>query len=186
MKIWNKEFPHIGTAFVFVVIVLSIWVAYLYIAFQALKSASPTGISSLGQFGDTFGAINALFTGLALSGLVYTALLQHEQVRAQRQELQQQAYDSAANREALSREKREQFLTARLNATVVLLQANEAMMGFSLADDDYARLQGLRETRKLRQQVSLLLCEARFGFEADWSVDVERCAVREYLITYFR
>jgi hypothetical protein len=153
VKIRNKEYPDIGILLVSFVVVLSIWVAYFYVAFQALKSASPAGISGFGQFGDTFGAINALFTGFALAGLVYTALLQYEQVQAQRQELQRQAQDSEANRQALSREKREQFLTARLNATVALLQATEAKMSFSLGDDGYARLEGLRETRKLKQQI---------------------------------
>ena len=66
-----------------------------------------------------------------------------------------------------------------------MLQANEAMMGFTPVDDEYARLQGLRETRKLKQQVSLLLCEARLGFEADWSVAIERRAINDYLTTYF-
>ncbi len=185
MKIWNREYPHIGTALVLIVIVFSTWAIYLYSSFQTMRSAESEGISRLGQFGDAFGAINALFTGLALSGLVYTALLHHEQVQAQRQELQQQAHDSVANRQALSREQRELFLTARLNATVAMLQANEAMMGFTPVDDEYARLQGLRETRKLKQQVSLLLCEARLGFEADWSVAIERRAINDYLTTYF-
>jgi hypothetical protein len=113
VKIRNKEYPHIGAALVFVIIVVSIWMAYLYVAFQALRAAPPAGISGFGQFGDTIGAINALFTGLALAGLVYTALLQHEQIQTQRQELEQQARDSEATRHALSREKREQFQTAR-------------------------------------------------------------------------
>jgi hypothetical protein len=186
VKIRNKEYPHIGVALVFLVLVLSIWVGYLYIAFQALKAASPAGIGTFGQFGDTFGSINALFTGLAFAGLVYTALLQREQVQSQRQELDQQLRDSEANRLALSRGKREQFLTARLNATVAMLQATEAMLALALKDDDYARLAAMRETRKLKHQVAILLCEAKLGFEADWSVEVERTAIRDYLATYFR
>lgn len=40
-----------------------------------------------GTFGDQFGAINALFSGLAFAGLIYTILLQHEELGLQRQEL---------------------------------------------------------------------------------------------------
>ena len=104
----------------------------------------------------------------------------------QRQELQRQAQDSETNRQALSREKREQFLTrALLNATEDLRQATEAKMNFSLGDDDYARLEGLREARKLKQQISILLCEARLGFDADWNVEIEKRAIQDYLKTYF-
>lgn len=40
-----------------------------------------------GQFGDVFGAANALFSGLAFAGLIYTVLLQREELGLQRKEL---------------------------------------------------------------------------------------------------
>lgn len=40
-----------------------------------------------GQFGDMFGAINALFSGLAFAGIILTILLQREELKAQREEL---------------------------------------------------------------------------------------------------
>ena len=46
----------------------------------------PTWADS-GTFGDTFGAINALFSGLAFAGLIYTVLLQRNELALQRQEL---------------------------------------------------------------------------------------------------
>src|SRR5689334_15440351 len=42
-----------------------------------------------GQFGDMFGAVNALFSGLAFAGIIYTILLQREELGAQRKELKQ-------------------------------------------------------------------------------------------------
>ena len=41
-----------------------------------------------GSFGDMFGAVNALFSGLALAGVVCAILLQREELRLQRQELE--------------------------------------------------------------------------------------------------
>lgn len=41
-----------------------------------------------GQFGDVFGAANALFSGLAFAGLIYTVLLQREELALQRRELE--------------------------------------------------------------------------------------------------
>lgn len=43
----------------------------------------------VGTFGDKFGAINALFSGLAFSGLIMTLVLQKEELEAQREELRQ-------------------------------------------------------------------------------------------------
>jgi hypothetical protein len=42
-----------------------------------------------GQFGDQFGAVNSLFSGLAFAGLVYAILLQRGELRLQRRELEQ-------------------------------------------------------------------------------------------------
>jgi hypothetical protein len=40
-----------------------------------------------GQFGDMFGAVNALFTALAFAGLIYTAILQRRQLLLQQKDL---------------------------------------------------------------------------------------------------
>ena len=40
-----------------------------------------------GQFGDMFGAVNALFTGLAFSGVIVTIILQSKELKLQRDEL---------------------------------------------------------------------------------------------------
>lgn len=43
-----------------------------------------------GQFGDMFGAVNALFSGLAFGGIIITILLQKKELRLQRKELKLQ------------------------------------------------------------------------------------------------
>jgi hypothetical protein len=42
-----------------------------------------------GQFGDMFGAVNALFSGLAFSGIIFTIILQRRELELQRLELRQ-------------------------------------------------------------------------------------------------
>ena len=44
------------------------------------------GWPTRGQFGDTFGVTNALFSGLALAGLIGTIVLQQEQIEDQRRD----------------------------------------------------------------------------------------------------
>ena len=39
-----------------------------------------------GQFGDTFGAVNALFAGLAFAGIIFAIILQKKELELQRQE----------------------------------------------------------------------------------------------------
>ena len=46
--------------------------------------------SSGGEFGDQFGAVNALFSGLAFAGLIITILLQRRDLRLQRKDLKMQ------------------------------------------------------------------------------------------------
>jgi hypothetical protein len=43
-----------------------------------------------GPFGDMFGALNALFSGLAFAGLIIAILLQREELKLQRQTLTEQ------------------------------------------------------------------------------------------------
>lgn len=70
-----------------------------------------TDWSTRGQFGDLFGVVNALFSGLAFAVLIYTMNLQRKELALQRQEL-------ALTREELSRsasaqEKSEAALSAQ-------------------------------------------------------------------------
>ena len=57
------------------------------------------GPTNQGTFGDTFGAINALFSGLAFAGLIATLLYQKEELKLQREELQQTREELKGQRE---------------------------------------------------------------------------------------
>lgn len=50
---------------------------YVYLGFDQFDDSTP---SDAGQFGDRFGAVNALFTGLSLAGLVLAILLQRQEI----------------------------------------------------------------------------------------------------------
>ena len=68
-----------------------------------------------GTFGDMFGAVNALFSGLAFAGIIYTILLQRRELELQREELQ--ATRAELSRSASAQEKSEQALQAQVEAT---------------------------------------------------------------------
>lgn len=81
-----------------------------------------------GQIGDMFGAVNALFSGLALAGVVYAIFLQRQELELQRRELElnrqelrrtAEAQDKA--QEALTRQVQLQVLSARLSAIAAMV-----------------------------------------------------------------
>lgn len=68
-----------------------------------------------GQFGDMFGIVNSLFSGLAFSGLIYTIFLQQQELSLQREELQ--LTRAELKRSAEAQEKSEKALTIQANAS---------------------------------------------------------------------
>jgi hypothetical protein len=62
--------------------VIALWALTPAISFYFLGK-----MDERGQFGDLFGSINALFSGLAFAGVVFAILLQRQELALQRQEL---------------------------------------------------------------------------------------------------
>jgi hypothetical protein len=54
-----------------------------------------------GSFGDMFGAVNALFSGLAFAGVIYTLLLQRKELKLQRRELEETRKELKGQKEQL-------------------------------------------------------------------------------------
>ena len=77
-----------------------------------------------GQVGDSFGALNALFSGLAFAGLIATILLQSKELALQRKELVLQRREMVASREELANQARVQ--RALYLATVAQVKVSAA------------------------------------------------------------
>lgn len=71
-------------------------------------------INKAGVFGDSFGIITSLFSGLAFSGMIITILLQKEELRLQRKEL-------TDNRKEFKKSANAQERNAQLSALTALL-----------------------------------------------------------------
>lgn len=85
---------------------LWIWIVVAIVGVLALWGLSWWGISKFinepsnqGTFGDMFGAVNALFSGLAFAGLIITLLYQREELKLQREELQETRKELKGQRE---------------------------------------------------------------------------------------
>ena len=80
----KKYWTYIAWLFVVFLIVLLIWGGSYLIICYYLK-----GWTERGQFGDLFGAVNALFSGLAFAGLIMTIWLQRRDLQYQRKSIEQ-------------------------------------------------------------------------------------------------
>lgn len=81
-----------------------------------------------GQFGDMFGSVNALFSGLAFAFLIYTIWLQREELTLQREELKLQRKALELQVEELKRQADELAKTADLQAKTLELQMSQIKM----------------------------------------------------------
>ncbi len=126
-------------------------VVVIFLTIPALHIASGFAISGLidewekrGQFGDLFGAVNALFSGLAFAGVIVTILLQREELRFQRLELRQTREE--LRRSAAAQEASEKALTAQAEASAL----SARLSGISFLVRDYAEDLGKLQRLALR------------------------------------
>ena len=80
-----EDFKKHGPLLVFLAVIV-VCIGYGYI----IWSTDWTSNNKIGNFGESFGAIDALFAGLAFAVLIYTILLQKAELQLQRKELQEQ------------------------------------------------------------------------------------------------
>ena len=82
------------------VIILGVMVLFVF----SLRWLFPD-ISARGQFGDSFGVVNALFSGLAFAGVICAIIFQQKELALQRQELALQREELANTRGEMKEQK---------------------------------------------------------------------------------
>jgi len=123
---------------------------WLLIAAVVLWLATPMVVTQLyvpptnaGEFGDLYGSINSLFSGLAFAGIFYTILQQQRQLSLQRDELSMQREELRLQREEMAASRGE--LKRQVDVQRVMLQA-------SIAQISVAGMNAAIEAAKLRAQ----------------------------------
>ena len=77
--------------YIFTIPFISITLIYFgFMIFIIHKVSETDSLSSLGSFGDSFGVLNALFSGLGFSGLLITLFYQQRQINSQENESKKQ------------------------------------------------------------------------------------------------
>lgn len=116
----------------------------------------PKGMETLGQTGDLFGSINALFTGVALVGLTYTIFEQRSQIAAEQER-------TAAEQKRIAIEIQERYWAARLNSEVAEIEACGQGLGFltgNFTGRHYKRLLISHKECLARQRIGVLRFES--------------------------
>lgn len=114
MKTWHIVAIIAGVLLTWALVTLG---SFAYFGGDAAKS---------GQFGDTAGLVNSLFSGLAFTALVITVLLQQHELRLQREELALQRREMAASRQVLEQQaetQNNQFLASIGSIRVASIKA---------------------------------------------------------------
>lgn len=76
--------------------VISTWALYGFLP------STLFGISNAGVFGDQFGMVNALFSGMAFAGLIVAITMQRDELKLQREELEMTRCELKGQKEQLS------------------------------------------------------------------------------------
>ncbi len=115
---------NIGLLTKMIILILVIWILSAILILFGLDNWSDRG-----TFGDLFGAVNALFSGLAFAGLIYTIVLQKQDLELQRKEIAQNRTElkKSANaqqksEQALVEQVEQMKITAKLNALKTLIE----------------------------------------------------------------
>lgn len=124
--------------------------------------------SAAAPFGDAYGALGAVFSGLALAGVIAAIRLQSDELRLQRRELTETKAELAKTAEAqyaaqvaLRRQVNVLAETLEINALAALLNARIDMATRGISDADRAEIQDARE--RLEQAVSQFEVRKKHG-----------------------
>lgn len=114
------------------IVVVALWMISPYAVYQLVHAQEDKvwtdALSRMGVTGDTFGAINALFSGLAFAGVIWALLLQTQELSAQRQsdaETQRRLYEASKLQAATVDAMREITHAHSYKTAVELLQSEK-------------------------------------------------------------
>lgn len=132
-KKWLRLCAAGSVVLVIVLWVSSIWFVPWYVSDWSKAQSSP--LTNFSIFGDMFGAVNALFSGLAFAGVIIAILLQREELKLQRKELTQTREEF--KRQTIEFEKQnDNLITQQFENTFfnMLNSLNEIIKGIEVSD----------------------------------------------------
>lgn len=106
-SIFDKRITSALVLISLIALVVGMWLwipPYLAAGLKDLSPSDLKDLSQIGLYGDSFGAINSLFTGLAFAALIFTILLQQREIKLQRYDLRSQIGEMELSRAQIKRQ----------------------------------------------------------------------------------
>lgn len=97
---------------VLLIVVIGMW---YYFGFQYYHDIGLKDVDDRGTYGDQFGIVTALFSGLAFAGIIYTILLQRDELQLQRNELRDTRKQFEMQNATMALQRKEQTFFHLLN-----------------------------------------------------------------------
>ena len=118
-------------------------------------------LNKMSLFGDLFGSINALFSGLALAAIIFTVYQQHQELSLQREELKLQREEMKASREELAKQAEAQQLSLEASLVQFKITTKEievrAIEMESLKIVEYARDDYIKKIRSVEKEMEVII-----------------------------
>ncbi len=133
-----------------VYIVIGLWVAFGVVALTADRAQA-------GLIGDSFGALNTLFSGLALLGVFYAVLLQRQEMDIARQSARDSEEARQKTESLLVRQAEALLASAQLNALDSLLRSNPRGSVSDIPVSANGRTHYVSSAAVLRQHLRIVL-----------------------------
>ena len=118
-------------------------------------------LNKMSLFGDSFGSINALFSGLALAAIIFTVYQQHQELSLQREELKLQREEMKASREELAKQAEAQQLSLEASLVQFKITTKEievrAIEMESLKIVEYARDDYIKKIRSVEKEMEVII-----------------------------
>ena len=118
---------------IFSTLILFALLAVVILLWLWLPEYMAKDISTLGEkgvFGDSYGSVNSLFTGLAFSGLIFTIFLQQREIKLQRNDYSRQIEEMQLSRSEVARQTDIQEKQAALSMANLKMKALEAKIEY--------------------------------------------------------
>jgi len=156
----NKDSGFIWVTVITIIVIIGLWLMTYY----KLRNLTET---DRGTFGDMFGSINSLFSGLALAGIILSILLQRKELSLQRQELKDSreelkrtATAQENSEKALNRQAENLKISAKLTALNTLVNyysdlEKSPTVSFSQIDSKRKKEDCVRKIEEILKQKEL-------------------------------
>lgn len=188
---------HKNSLLIWLIVVVAICAAYFFVMFLLF----PGNMEKRGQFGDMFGFLGALFSGLAFAGLIVTIRQQREDLKNQKDEIELQREDLRAQTEALELQKEEIRQTNEelklqreemkaQNKTIMLQRFETTFFNMLksqmeiLSSVKYFKQEGTEAVASLLQNYASLF--RKFRNSEVWKYENDDYIIQQYMDQYFR